>query len=762
MCVCNGVSRRGTGIVLSVLVTVLAVFRAEAFVKNANEMLATSYRADLAGAEVWTASSKSVDFDGTEKTLVESEVPYFLNAKPRPGLRDTLHVVHLTSVEDAIALCIGEFTPTGKVELSFAAVRNRWTPAHCTTYYRSVLYPGAAGDCAGIGATVLKEVKCIDSDNVFVAEAVLKNTGRLEREYEISLVPGRHFVRFAGSGGVTAARWAFDTVSMCKARKRECSVAVATSLGSFRRRVKIAPGGEYSFRYACAFSAASTEETAALASSRLSAEDPFADNERAFNGWFDAKVPRFESSDIGIEKMYFYRWFVVKRNIHDARRVIARHEYPRRAVYESPVGDWYNCVIGLPVPLQLQEMSWMRDPLPAREHLLNWRDRVKGYRMYIQYTAMAAWGMLSNHPDKEFAAAVSKVLADDALRRAGGDSAALPVQAGSWLTGAEYQPSFYQFTTPSWDYRNDEQFVGKGFKRAKLIRLDKAVYGIGGLVGASRIAAMAGDGKLASSCSKAAEAKLASLKAGHWNAGLGLFLSVDPASGAQTDKAACYDSFAPYMWNLVSDGEYDRAFDRLTDEKWFWGDFPVTTVQKTCPMYFGANAIPVQGSPTEFWRYGCSWNGPVWHYSNSLVAEAFGRAAMRSPSRRGKWLEFFGKWTRMHHAYGDVSLPRAAEHVRPDDGAICGSAWDYFHSSWIDPMIRYWCGISLSDDLRSFVFDPFTEDEFRISGVPLGGREFVFEQRRVNGAQMRSVYSMDGKLLSSGSGALTLAVQEAR
>lgn len=729
---------------------------AAAFVKNANEILATAYRGDLVGAEVWTARAQVVPLDGTKESYLRGEVPFFLYETPAPGLSGRLHVVHETPVSDALKLVVAEHSGGTGRKLEMTPVRNRWTPAHCTTYYRAPATAEGPADYGSVGATVLRETKCIDSSNVFVAEAVLRNTGRTAREYTVSVVPDPAFADIVKNG--MAGEWRFTTTSMSKKRGRVCSVAFGTSFGGSVRRVTLPPGGSFTFRYACAFSAGTVRETSALVKARLSAEDPFAANERDFNAWFVKNVPAFESSDAETEKMYFYRWFVAKRNIHDARRVIADHGYPRTAVYESPMGSWFNCVIGLPVPVQLRELAWMRDPSAARAHLLNWCDDVKGYRMYIQYTAMSAWETLRNHPDPALAKKVAATLAQDAMKRAGGDSADLPVQVGSWTTGAEYQPNFYQFTAPPWDYRCDEQFVGKGFRRAELVRLDTAMYGIGGLVGAARVAAMAGDAALAASCRRAAEAKLATVREKHWCDRLGLFLAADPKSGALADRSACYDSFAPYMWGLLGGEKFDRAFDKLTDRAWFWDDFPVTTVQKGCPMYFGANAVPVHdaaGRSAGFWKYGCSWNGPSWHYANSLVAEAFGQASVRTPERRAKWLEFFRGWTRMHYPYGDSSVPRAAEHVRPEDGAVCGSAWDYFHSAWIDPMIKYWCGISIGDDSGKITFDPFTKAQFRLTGVPLGGKEYGFEQRMTGGKLVRTVFSSSGKVLARGEKALT-------
>ena len=122
---------------------------------------------------------------------------------------------------------------------------------------------------------------------------------------------------------------------------------------------------------------------------------------------------------------------------------------------------------------------------------------------------------------------------------------------------------------------------------------------------------------------------------------------------------------------------------------------------------------------------------------------------------RPKWVEFFRAWSESHWAYGDRTVPRAAEHFRPEDGTRCGSAWDYFHSAWIDPFILYWCGASLSDGFEKLRFDPYTNEDFRLSGVPFVGRCYTFSQKTdKSGRRVRTIFDADGRVLAVGEGAL--------
>lgn len=744
------------------MMTLAAVAAANAAVQDVNSWLASAYRCDTVGPEVWTATAKGVRPDGTEESYKAAERPDRVFGTPKPGLNGLLHVMHgVPKLVDAMCL---EIEAGGK-PVEFVPVRNRWTPAFCTTYYRSLPGGVLSMEIPNVGCIVLKETKAVLQDNTFLAEATLKNASATS-------IVCRVAVKTRGGlpePGAEPAQWRFATVSMSVLSNRVTCAAAATSFGGAVKTLELAAHGEATFRYALAFAPESPSAAASRAQRALGAKDAFEANAKAFNEWFDRNVPRLETGDPDLLKMYFYRWFVVKRGTHENRRVVADHEYPRTAVYESPAGSWYGCVIGLPVPMQIQEIAWERSPDVLRSHVLNWCEKVRGYRGYIQFTGEAIARSFENHPSEEFAKKVLPAVVEFAREVAGKDPSRLPVQTGSWGTGAEYQSNFYQFTEPKWDYRNDSEFAGrkkknsdsgKKFHIAKLVRLDTAVYAIGNLLGAARIAEIAGDPALAADLRKFAASQTEIIRTRHWDDSLGLFLAADPKTYRLADEAACYDSFAPYLWGLICDDKYLRAFDKLTDRAWFWDDFPISTCAKTCPMYCAENAIiSPPSSPAKPHYYGCCWNGPMWHYANALAAEAFGQGARRRPELRAKWVEFFHAWNESHWLYGDRTAPRAAEHFRPEDGAREGGAWDYLHSSWIDPFMRYYCGIQLAENGRTIRFEPFAAKDFRLANVPLAGREFTFVLRMEGDERHLAVYDAAGKRLASGVGGLDVPVR---
>ena len=704
--------------------------------QRVNDELVSAYRTDLVGPEVWTGRTQGLGYaslKGDAETYWAGEVPFELIGKPKPGLSGLLHVVHeVRGLVDALVPDLKE----GTTRVKLVPIRNRWTPAGMTTYYRGCPTGVSETEGSHVGATVVKERKAILTDNTFVSELTVKNTGPVPRSYRLSFRTSGELPRV----GEAARAWAFSTYAMNRLAERVTYVCAKGSFGGNAVALEIPARGEATVRYALSFSPRSAEEATARVETALSAADPFAANVRAFDDWFAANVPRLETPNPDLRRMYYYRWFVVKRGTHTARNVIPDHEYPRQAIYESPNGGWYNCVIGLPVPVQIAETRWQRDPSAVRDHAVNWCEAVKGYRGYIQFTGHAMADLVKNHPSRDFAAAVYPEVKKYAEATTKG-SDELPVQQSSWPVGAEYQPNFYQFTEPPFDYRHDNGFGPKqGFPIARLVRLDTAVYMIGDLLGASHLASVLGKADEATSLKTKADAYLGIIRTRHWDAKLGLFLAADPETYRLADRAACYDSFAPYLWGLVSEPEYLRAFEKLTDRAWFWDDFPATTCAKNCPMYNGANGIvtPPAATPDKPVAKGCCWNGPMWHYANGLYAAAFGQAARVKADLREKWVEFFDAWSESHWAYGDRTAPRASEHFRPEDGARCGCAWDYFHSAWLNPFYLYRCGISLSDDLRTLRFEPFAAEDFRLARVPLAGREYAFEQR-VSSAGVREL-----------------------
>ncbi|WP_338288941.1 hypothetical protein [Luteolibacter sp. LG18] len=740
-------------------------------VGNVNRYLANSARTDLIGPEMWTCPKEVSDErvskpDQKDGTVVGPQLPGENWGPPGFGLQGVFCAGHQTGLQDLIGLAASETRDGKTVTLEFVPTRHQWTPAWEVSSYRP-LPTGAAGTSPLAGNLSIKETKCITPENVFVAELEILNDQREAGTFDFELVAPD--LKMSGEGAVT-----FTAITNAGGIAREVPgqkerqgwpvhgsgwLAAKGDL-TFGEGVQLPPQRTVKLRYAFAIDEVGTTNARARVEAVLAEANPFQRSETAFNAWYAANVPAFQCGDPDLLKLYYYRWLVVKRSVHDPKKFIAGHPYKRPAIYESPVGDWFCAVIGLPIPVQIEEIRWCRDITPGKNQILNWVDNVHyQYRDYLQFTPAAMWNFYKLHPDPEIRAAVAQPATDYAWKDVPvHGQPQLPVQEGSWPTGAEYQPNFYQFTKPEpWDWRHDVEGHKQGFPYAKSIRLDKASFTIANLYGAAHFMEELGNVKSFTDSRNQADRMLRTIEDRHWKDGF--FYAADPETYALADQAACYDGFLPFLFGMIRDPQYFRAFDRFFDPAWFWTEYPITTVARTNPMYWSGNAIagPTASSVSQPHGYPCSWNGPMWNYNNSAMCEALGSVASSPGGERYRdgWLEFHRRWSDSHFIYGDRSVPCAMEHLRPTDAAnFRRRVVDYFHSAWLDSTFSYWAGIRVTDDRKAVVFDPFTKEDFRLENVPAGGRELTFVQEDGR----KRVLDASGKVLAEGPAGKALEV----
>ncbi|WP_193213761.1 MGH1-like glycoside hydrolase domain-containing protein [Luteolibacter marinus] len=730
-------------------------------VGNVNRFLSNSSRTDLIGRDLWT-TGKEVNDERVSKPDLSGrpQVPEQNWTPPALGMNGVFAAGHQTPLADVIRIKVRQHVGGEVVPLDLVVTRHQWTPAWSITHYRP-LPSGKPGSYPFSGTIAIKETKCVTGDDVFVTRLEILNDSRGDTTVDLLLETPEFTrsddgkVRFDAetnvggiSGGAPGKRggWPINPTGF---------LSTSGDL-AFGEGIVLPPQKTKTLRLAFAVDETGTTNAADRVAATLADPDPFKRHEQDFNAWFDAKVPAFTTDDPDLAKLYYYRWFLVKRNIHDPKRFIANHPYKRPAIYESPIGDWFCAVIGLPIPVQVQEVRWCRDITPGKDHILNWAENVHyQYRDYLQFTPAALWNFYKINPDPEIRAAVAQPATDYAWKDVPvHGQPQLPVQEGSWPTGAEYQPNFYQFTKPEpWDWRHDVEGHKQGLPYAKSVRLDKAAFTIANLYGAAHFMEELGNTRSFTDSRAQADRMLETVKQKHWKDGF--FYSADPETGALADQAAGYDGFLPFLFGMIRDPQYFTAFDRFFDPDWFWSEYPITTVAKNSPMYWSGNCLtgPTAASVAEPHVYHCCWNGPMWNYNNSAMCNALGSVAATpgGAKYRDGWLEFYRRWSDSHFIYGDRSVPCALEHLRPTDGAnFRRQVVDYFHSAWLDPLYSFWAGISVPDSRDRVRFDPFTDEDFRLENVPAGGRELTFVQQDGR----RSVLDADGKLLAEGAGAL--------
>ncbi|MER5425553.1 Ig-like domain-containing protein [Streptosporangium roseum] len=134
--------------------------------------------------------------------------------------------------------------------------------------------------------------------------------------------------------------------------------------------------------------------------------DAFATHVRAYNLWWAKNVPYIDVPEAAIKKSVYYRWWLMRFNYLDADIPGQDYQYPTSV--EGALG--YNNAIALTVPMFVDDLKYLRDPMysygpwvSAGEVSKNGRymdnpgDPENWSNSYTQYISEAAWRSYQIH-----------------------------------------------------------------------------------------------------------------------------------------------------------------------------------------------------------------------------------------------------------------------------------------------------------------------------------------------------------------------------
>ncbi|MBR4933773.1 MAG: hypothetical protein IKZ03_04875, partial [Clostridia bacterium] len=422
---------------------------------NYNKFLSNSKRSDVIGYNIYTRGLRAENNTSERLTDVTDKWD-----APEPGLSGTIAIGY--QIDKSDVLC-PSFRINGNL-LELKVIRNYWTPAYMTTYYRSVPH----GEYRKSGLYCIRETKCFTADDTFISEVTVFNDDRDIAELEVSLTSP-----FERSN---------DGTYKVNAKIMPGSLYADISLNGYGAAffseghelcVNLQGNESYTFRYGFAFSKNSAQESKTRLSSALKINNAHIEAEKRFNKWVDDNAPILETDDIDILKVYYYRLFLIKHSLHTPSQVLDDAVFNGECAYESPFGKWFGAPVGLPIPMQIEEMKWLRCG-GAENQIKAWLTGKGSTHGYIQFTPHAVWKYCELSGNDNMIAEAYETCKAYTLKGIGEDGS-LPITRGSWVTGAEYQPSFYQHTSPSWDFRHDSDFEDEGFEKSRLHRLDEIV-----------------------------------------------------------------------------------------------------------------------------------------------------------------------------------------------------------------------------------------------------------------------------------------------
>jgi len=627
--------------------------------------------------------------------------------EPAPGFAGTLDLVHKTNIPLLFRTGLRD-GPRMRDDVDAL-----WRPSHLLTTVQ-------------FGSTVLvRERRTITWDDVAVSEQVWTNTGsepvtvQTEIDEEWCTRESDH------AWGVRS-----DTAHGLPVR-----MAVATSDVRAFDGLVVAPGAEVRLLTAAALSVdATTTELLDRARDRVSTDA--VDRAIAEYCWWFDDVPVLETSDPLLDRVWWYRWFILRRNL--ARPAVGA--LPGLVVYEGrshkmtknpwrPEGWEFSKLIPLSTPMHALELRWRGggDEAVAALHALLGHQAPDGQLVsgtatdsmhaYANFAGWAAGQVALLHGADRLRDVLPLLAAQvrgEAEHLAGADG--LPVQVDHRLTGKEYQPSFWYFTGYP---ENPMDPAG----RTPLKRVDRAVYQYLNARGVAALSARL-DPPAAAEFEKIADQLRDSISGKMWDPGTEFFVDLHHQSDARAPVRNVV-GFYPW-WTDIADGVGPEPLVRaLRDPDGFGTPNPVPSTERRNAMFGSGGGW---GKLFPKGRNGCMWNGPTWPYTSSVVLDAVGRTSRANGHELDAlFAELLGSFVRLHFAGRDGRSPYLVEHYDSLTGEPISDEPDYNHSYLIDLLVRYVAGITVTQG--RLTVDPLDVglDRLSLRGVQVLGRRVDVE-----------------------------------
>ena len=412
--------------------------------------------------------------------------------------------------------------------------------------------------------------------------------------------------------------------------------------------------------------------------------------------WLRQNVPVFECADAGVEEIYWFRWWTLRKHL---RRDPASERWTLTEFLTKPRP------VSSALGHHLMEGRWLRDPVYCDDDVLYWlrgnqgapQDHLHKYSQWFDHAVWSRWLVTQD------TAALTGLLDD------------LVADYRKWEAERRRPDGlFWQYDV--WDAM--EESISGG-RKVQNVRPTISSYMYGNATALAAIARLAGRAELAAEFDAKAADLRRLVQATLWNPSLGFF-------GSVTDRLAPIPvreeiGFIPWYFELPEPGRgYEAAWRQFTDEQGFKAPHGITTAERRHP---------------QFRSHGtgrCEWDGAVWPFATSQTLTALANVVRDYPpgavSARD-WFDAFLTYTRSHHYDG---LPYVGEYLDEKTGAWLKGrdprSFYYNHSTFADLVITGLVGLRPRADRTVEVAPLLPPDAwgwFRLDAVRYHGHDLT-------------------------------------
>ena len=414
--------------------------------------------------------------------------------------------------------------------------------------------------------------------------------------------------------------------------------------------------------------------------------------------WLSQNIPLFECPDTTIEKIYYYRWWAIRKHLKQTPDGFVFTEFITQVNHAGK----YNTVSSA-LGHHINELRWLRNPEYLNDYINFWlnidpktpKPHLRAFSSWLQW---AVYNRYLVNSDKDFLR--KNIAALDSDYRAWVDEKGLP----SGL--------FWQF-----DVRDamEESISGSRKEKNRRPTINSYMYGnafamakMGGILGIDSLR------KYAATAAALRQLVHDSLWDGHEN-----FFKV-LHTNAQCEDAKEAIGFIPWYFNLPYDRkEYAKQWKELTDTTGFRAKWGITTAERRHPLF------RTHGS-----GHGCEWDGAVWPFATTQTLKGLSNLLNNyrntGSMTRTVFYDELHKYAWSHQKRGLVYLGEYQDEKNGEwlKGDNPRSSY-YNHSGFADLIINDLVGVKPREDNILEISPLIPEgkwDWFCLEGIPYHGK----------------------------------------
>ena len=417
--------------------------------------------------------------------------------------------------------------------------------------------------------------------------------------------------------------------------------------------------------------------------------------------WMADNIPLFECPDTTIEKIYYYRWWAIRKHM---KRTPDGYVFTEFITPVNHAGKYNTISSGL--GHHINELRWLRDPQYLNQYMDFWihvvptlsKNHLYNFSSWLQHSVYERYLVDLDTSRLRFA---FPMLHDNY----------------QWWEKEKQVPSglFWQF-----DVKDAMEESISGSRKEKNRRPTINSYMYGNAVAMHKMASILGENILDQTYRQKAAQMKKLVHDSLWDAKERFFKVLH--TNAQLEDAREEIGFIPWYFNLPNDkATFARQWDELLDTSGFRAPWGITTAERRHP-----------GFRTHGSGHGCEWDGAVWPFATTQTLKGLSNL-LNNYKHHGKMdaTVFYSEFQKYAWSQQKNGLPYLGEYQDEKNGYwLKGDnprSSYYNHSGFADLIINDLIGLRTREDDMIEIHPLIPDGQwkwFRLSGVAYHGKIF--------------------------------------